>query len=140
MSIKLDMNAIKYIAIFESVTGAKVKDCVAEPNQIVFVVNPGQMGLAIGKSGINVKEVQQALGKPIKLFEYSENPEEFIKKLFAPAEIKKVDITEKDAKKTAQVFLDSHEKGKAIGKKGENIQRVKILLDRHHNIKEVTIR
>lgn len=140
MSIKLDNNAIKYIAVFESVTGAKVKDCVIEPNQIVFVVNPGQMGLAIGKSGINVKEVQQALGKPIKLFEYSENPEEFIKKLFAPAEIKKVDITEKDARKIAHVFIETHEKGKAIGKKGENIQRVKVLLERHHDIKEVTIR
>ena len=140
MSVKLDTNAIKYIAVFEGMTNAKIKDCMIEDTQIVFVVMEGQMGLAIGKNGLNVKEVQQAIGKPVKLFEYATNPEEFIKKLFEPIELKKVEIVQKDSDKVVRVFLDTHAKGKAIGKKGENIQRIKTLLERHHGIKDVIIR
>ena len=140
MSIKLDTNAIKCIAVFEGITGAKVKDCIVEDNQIIFVVIAGQMGLAIGKNGMNVKEVQQALGKNVKLFEYSVNPEDFIKKIFSPIEIKKIEISNKGNEQVAHVFLDQHAKGKAIGKKGENIQRVKTLVDRHYGIKDVMIR
>lgn len=140
MSVKLDTNAIKYIAVFEGMTNAKIKDCMIEDTQIVFVVMEGQMGLAIGKNGLNVKEVQQAIGKPVKLFEYSTKPEDFIKKLFEPIELKKVEIVQKDSDKVVRVFLDTHAKGKAIGKKGENIQRIKTLLERHHGIKDVIIR
>ena len=57
MSIKFTANEIRYIALFENMTGAMVKDCIIddENGKVTFVVKNGDMGLAIGKKGQNVK-------------------------------------------------------------------------------------
>ena len=51
MSIKFSANEIRYIALFENMTGAMVKDCIIddEHGKVTFVVKNGDMGLAIGK-------------------------------------------------------------------------------------------
>ena len=53
MSIKFSANEIRYIALFENMTGAMVKDCIIddEHGKVTFVVKNGDMGLAIGKGG-----------------------------------------------------------------------------------------
>ena len=58
MSIKLSANEIRYIALFESMTGAMVKDCIIddEHGKVTFVVKNGDMGLAIGKGGSSVSK------------------------------------------------------------------------------------
>ena len=57
MSIKFSANEIRYIALFENMTGAMVKDCIIddEHGKVTFVVKNGDMGLAIGKKGVNIK-------------------------------------------------------------------------------------
>ena len=57
MSIKFNAHEIRFIALFESMTGAMVKDCILDDEnaKVTFVVKNGDMGLAIGKGGINVK-------------------------------------------------------------------------------------
>ena len=49
MSIKFSANEIRYIALFENMTGAMVKDCIIddEHGKVTFVVKNGDMGLAI---------------------------------------------------------------------------------------------
>ena len=56
MSIKFTANEIRYIALFENMTGAMVKDCIIddEHGKVTFVVKNGDMGLAIGKGGSTV--------------------------------------------------------------------------------------
>ena len=59
MSIKFTANEIRYIALFENMTGAMVKDCIIddEHGKVTFVVKNGDMGLAIGKGGSTVSKV-----------------------------------------------------------------------------------
>ena len=140
MTVKLDTNSIRYIALFERMTDAKVKDCLIEDDKIIILVRTGDMGLAIGKGGMTIKEIQRAIGKPVRVYEYSENPKEFIKNLFGPIAIKKINIVTKNTDKIANVILDTKQKGKAIGRRGENIERIKVLLQRHHGIKDVVIK
>lgn len=73
MGIKISTDEIKYIGLFESMTGATVKDCIFEDNKnkIVYVVKEGDMGLAIGKNGTNAQKVKETLNKPIDIIEYS---------------------------------------------------------------------
>ncbi|MCH7877156.1 MAG: KH domain-containing protein, partial [Thaumarchaeota archaeon] len=52
-AIKLTTDQMRMISLFQNVTGATARDCIEDEKQdrIIFVVNSGKMGLAIGKGG-----------------------------------------------------------------------------------------
>jgi N utilization substance protein A len=140
--VKLSTDGIRYIALFESLTGARARDCFedTENNRLVFVVKSGDMGLAIGKGGDRINRVKKAVGRHVEVIEHSEDPVEFVKNAFHPVSIKNVNITVKDDKRIAYVEVLTKEKGLAIGRDGKNIEKVKKLSSRHHNIDDVIIK
>ena len=79
--IKLTAELIRYISVFERLTGATVKDCFLEgkSTKLVFIVNEGVLGLAIGKKGANIKRVKMVLEKELDVIEYSKDPLQFIR-------------------------------------------------------------
>ena len=141
MSIKLSADEMRYITLFESMTGARVRDCLVREgeNKLVFVVGQGDVGLAIGKGGSRIQRVRQMMGKGIEVIEYSDDPIEFIKNAFAPAKVKEVTIVEREGKKVALVGIEASDKGLAVGRRGQNINRVKALALRHHGIHDVSL-
>lgn len=142
MGIKISTDEIKYIGLFESMTGATVKDCIFEDNKnkIVYVVKEGDMGLAIGKNGTNAQRVKETLNKPIDILEYSDDPVKFIKNIIWPVKVKSIHVSErKDGKKIAVLDINKKDKGLVIGKEGKNIDRIKNLLKRHHNLDDIMI-
>lgn len=141
MEFKLSANDIGYIALFEKITGAVTKDCIADNdgNKILFVVKKGDMGLAIGKKGSNIQQVRQALGKRIEVVEYSEDPAEFIKNIFHPFRVNDVRITNLGDKKVAKVAIDDRDKITLLGRRGKNLAKAKVLSKRHHNISDLII-
>ena len=62
-SIKLSTDQMRLISLFQNVTKATARDCLDDEKQdrIIFVVNEGMMGLAIGKGGSNIKSLQNIL-------------------------------------------------------------------------------
>lgn len=141
MNVKITSEGIRYIALFESLTGATVRDCIVddENDRVIFVVKKGDMGIAIGKNGSNINRVKKSIGKHIEIVEYSDDAYEFIANTFQPAMIKKVDIVSKESKRLAYVSVVSKDKGLAIGRDGRNIQKAKILAQRHHSLDDVII-
>ncbi len=139
--VKLSTEGIRYIALFESLTGARAKDCFedSENNRLIFVVKSGDMGLAIGKGGEHINRVKKTIGKHIEIIEHSDDPVEFVKNAFHPVSIKNVNLVVKDDKRIAYVEVLTKEKGLAIGREGKNIEKVKKLSTRHHNINDVII-
>lgn len=139
--VRLSTEGIRYIALFESLTGARAKDCFedTENNRLIFVVKSGDMGLAIGKGGDRVNRVKKTIGKNVEIIEHSEDPVEFVKNAFHPVSIKNVNIVVKDSKRIAYVEVNTKEKGLAIGREGKNIEKVKNLSLRHHSIDDVII-
>jgi len=139
----LDTEGIRYIGIFESLTGAGVKDCVVnnDTNKVILVVKKGDMGLAIGKGGSNITKVKNMVKKDIEVVEHSTDAKEFIENLFRPAEIKSVELlTNDDGKSCAYVAVLTKQKGIAIGKNGERIKKVKLLVKRNLGIDDVVIK
>lgn len=143
MSIKFSANEIRYIALFESMTGAMVKDCIIddENGKVTFVVKNGDMGLAIGKRGSTVSKVQRAVDKGVEVVELSDDPIQFIKNLLSPAELKSVKISKKrSGEKIAIVEADNTNKRIAIGKNGINIERAKLLANRQLDINNIILK
>ena len=142
MSIKFGANEIRFIALFENMTGAMVKDCIIDDdnNKITFVVKQGDMGLAIGKRGSTVSKVQRAVDRGVEVIEFNEDPAQFIKNILSPAELQSVKISTRKSGEIATVATDNTNKRIAIGKNGINIERAKVLANRLHNIDNIILK
>lgn len=139
--VKLSTDEIQYMALLEKMTGAVSKDCIVdnEENKIIFVVNKGNIGLAIGRKGTKIQRVKQNLGKKVEVVEYSADPAEFVKNLFHPFRVVGVSIQEKDGNKVARVEIDARDRDRAVGRKGKNLQKAKTLSLRHHGLDIVLV-
>jgi len=140
--IKLTSVEMRYIALFQSITGATVKDCIVDDdlNRIIFVVKEGSIGMAIGKKGKNIHLLEKMTGKKHEVIEHSENPAQFIKNALKPAKVDEVRITERmDGKTIAVISVNPRDKGVAIGKNGRNAERIRFLAKRYFQIQNVSI-
>ena len=140
--IKITADEMRYIALFENISGASVKDCIIdeEGGRAIFIVNPGQVGVAIGKGGRNIHTLERMTGKKHEIIEFSEDPVQFIKNALKPAQVREVRITEKaDGKKMAVLSINPKDKGIAIGKNGKNAERLRFLAKRYFDIQNVSI-
>jgi len=141
MEVKLTTDGIRYIALFERLTGAVARDCIVDEDndRIIFVVKNGDMGLAIGKNGNNINRVKKSIGKHIEIVEHSDDLNEFVANALQPVAVKKVQIVSKDCKRMVYVEVMSKDKGLAIGKNGRNILKAKVLVQRHYGLEDVII-
>jgi N utilization substance protein A len=141
VEVRLTEDCMRLISQFESQTGAGSRDCVVDErnNRLIFVVNPGDMGLAIGKKGASIKKASEAMGKKIEVVEYNSNPEQFIKNCFLPAQVTSLTFDGELGSQTVQVEVKDEDRGIAIGKDGKNIFKAKKLAQRQHDILDVQI-
>lgn len=140
--IRFTSREMRYIALFESITGATVKDCIIddELNRIIFIIKEGDVGIAIGKGGKNIHMLERMTGKKHEIIEHSEKPAQFIKNALKPARVNEIRISERtDGKTIAVVSVDPKDKGVAIGKNGRNAERIRFLAKRYFQIQNVSI-
>ncbi len=140
--IRLTTKEMRYIALFESITSATVRDCIVddEQNRIIFVVKEGDIGVAIGKGGKNIHMLERMTGKKHEIIEHSSSPQQFIKNALKPAHVNEIRITERpDGKSIAVVSVSPRDKGVAIGKNGRNAERIRLLAKRYFQIQSVSI-
>ncbi len=134
MAIKLTTDHIRIVGIFERLTGVHVKDCLMDEECVYFLIEPGKMGIAIGKNGNTIKTVSRALGKSVKIFEYADSPEQMIKNLIP--NIKSMEFNSN----TVIVSIPASEKSTVIGRNGRNIKMIREFMKRHFKIDNVRLR
>lgn len=140
--IKFTSDEMRYIALFESITGASVRDCIVDEDQgrIIFIVKEGNVGMAIGKRGKNIRLLERMTSKKHEVIEFSEDPKRFIRNALKPAQVLEVRLTMKtDGKQIAVVNVTPRDKGVAIGKNGRNADRIRFLAKRYFKIENVSI-
>ncbi|MEM1570371.1 MAG: NusA-like transcription termination signal-binding factor [Candidatus Bathyarchaeia archaeon] len=141
-SIRLTAEEMGLINVVESLTGAKCRDCLIDSSngKVTFIVEEGDLRLALGKKGSNVRLLRRLLKRDVEFIEYSSIPEVFIAKSLTPARIREVRITEKpNGEKLAVITVEPKDKGLAIGKNGRVIERTRKLARRYFNISHVIV-
>ena len=139
---KLSTDQIRLISLFQNVTKTTARDCLDDENQnkIVFVVNEGKMGLAIGKGGSNIKTLQNILKRHVELIEYFDDPTKFLKNILNPKLVNEVKVdTKQDGSLQAIVIVDQGKKGLVVGREGRNAERARLFAKRYFNISNVLI-
>jgi transcription termination/antitermination protein NusA len=139
VDIKLDAETLRTFAMFESMTGAELKDVIDEEDRIIFVVVEGQVGRAIGKGAINLKRLRESMQKEVVLLGYAAEREQFLKNVFHRHKVESVEWEDRNGDIIAHVKIPQEEKGKAIGKGGRNIQLARMLMKRHHQVADVSL-
>lgn len=90
----------------------------------VFTDIPGvdAAGTLIGGHGVRVKAVNAEIGENERLdiVEWSEDPQEYIRRAMSPAKVEKVEINEEQ--KSARVWVDEEQVRVAIGRGGANVR------------------
>ena len=141
-SIKLTTDEMRLMSLFQSVTKVTARDCLDDQryDRIIFVVNEGKMGLAIGKNGSNIKSLHNILKRNVELVEYFNDPSKFLKYVFNSKFINEIKLTEKaDGSSQAIVLVDASKKGLVVGREGRNAERARLFAKRYFGISNVLI-
>jgi len=140
--IKFTNREMRFIALFESITGATVRDCIVDEDfdRIIFVIKEGDVGMAIGRHGKNISTLERMTGRKHEVIEFSDDPAQFIKNALKPARLREIRITERpDGRTIAVVSVEPRDKGIAIGKNGKNAERIRMLAKRYFQINNISI-
>lgn len=133
--IKYDSDLMKLMMFFESMTGAKVKDCISN-EKLIFIIEENEMGKAIGKNGANVKRIENALKKKIKLVEFSNDALQFVKNIIYPIEVLDINFEE------GIIIIhgkDANAKAMLIGREHQNINNLTGIVGRYFDVKGIRV-
>lgn len=142
VKIKLTAEELGLMSLMQQVSGATVRDCVIDERmgRVIFVVNKGEMGLAIGRNGAAIKNVERLVGRPVEVVEWSDDPVEFIRNALDNRYILDVRLGERiDGAKIATVVVDHKHKGAVLGRQGRNAERARLLAKRYFDIANIHI-
>ncbi len=141
-TIKLTTDQMRLMLLFQRVTGATARDCIEDEKQdrVIFAVDAGKMGLAIGKGGSNIKSLQNMVKKNVELVEYGDDPAKFLRSVLNPQLVSEVKISERaDGTRQAIVVVDPGKKGLVVGRDGRNAEKARMLARRYFDITSVMI-
>ena len=132
----LDSNSLELMKVFEQRTGAKVADVVDSESSVVFIVEEGQIGKAIGKQGSTLAKLREAFSpKNVEVIEDASDVRTMIDKTLRGAIIRNVEQNDNHI----VISVDSTTRGIAIGKGGSNIKKLKVALKRKFGIEDTKI-
>lgn len=135
--IRYDNTLMKLMSFFETATKARLKDCFVDQNGLlVFVVEPAQYGLAVGRAGSNVKRIEAAIKRKIKIVEFSDDVASFARALIQPIKAKDIAVADRIITVTPE---SSESRGYLIGRAGRNLRNMEAIIRRYFSIKEVRV-
>ncbi len=134
MNIKLDSDTLSAMRVFSEITNVTPRDCMVNDDKLIFVVNQGQAGLAIGKNGVKMKVLHDMLKKDIMVIEYADDPIKLLENIIRPNKLLSGYLTngQGDDKK-----INVDIEGKVSSYK---IKLIKLLMQRYFNILSINIK
>lgn len=139
MAVTLSNNEIQAMNLLETRTGARAEDVIFDGESVVYMIQKGDLGKAIGRAGANIEGLKRALSKHVELVEASESIEGLLANVFHPVTVSNVKVEERGGRKIALVKVDPKNKGLAIGRGGEKIKVARLLAKRRFGCDDVRI-
>jgi transcription termination/antitermination protein NusA len=141
-NIKLSSDQLGLISIFQNMSGATVRDCIVDDKggRLIFIISKGQMGLAIGKKGATIENIERVVKKPVEVVEWSDDPAEMISNALDPRFVSEVRISDRlDGTKGASVVVDPRKKGAILGRGGRNAEKARLIAKKYFDIGNLQI-
>ena len=136
LKITFDTEILKFMALFENLTRSKLKDCFFDREKLVFLVDPGEMGKALGKNKTHVIRLEKMLKRKVKIVEFSPERMQFITNYLAPLKI--LNIKEEGDLVTV-TGADTKTKGLIIGIKAQNLRNLEKIVGKYFTIQEIKV-
>ena len=133
--LKLSNEEMQAMALFSRVSGVAPNDVVFLDESVVFLVPPESVGRAVGRGGANVRHLSEKFGKRVNVYAVSEDAEKFVEGLIAPVELTGFEVNDG----VAVMCVPPNDKGRAIGRGGEKINRARALVKRRFGFKDLKI-
>ena len=135
--IKFNIDTIKFMSIFTKITHTGLKDCIEANNKLIYIVEQNLAGKAIGKKGINVKNIERVLNKKIKIVEFNAEPSQFIINLIYPNKVKDIQVDEGVYTITPS---DAQSRSMIIGRSAVNLREYENIVRRYFDVKEIKVK
>ncbi len=131
------MESLQRMAYFEKLTRSRLKDFIETETKMFFIVDKGFLRKALGPEMKNVRKLEEAFKKKIKIIEYSDDVLRFTMNVLAP--LKVVDIKEDDG-----IIIitgpDQKTKGLMIGARAANLRMFESIVQKYFSeIKELKV-
>lgn len=139
VEITLDTETLAFIRLFEEATDARVRDCLAAEDKMVFLVEPADLPKAVGPSGVRIERLKSLLKKELMVVAFSEDPATLTMNIFFAYHPVSVEFTMKGNGRHVTVHVDPAWKARAIGKQGKNLKIARAILLRHSDIVSVSV-
>lgn len=137
MRIKYDHTLMKYISFFETLTRVAPKDAFEDSfGLLYFVVPEGYVNKAIGKKGANAKKVSTKLNRRVRIVEYKQDRETFIKRLIFPLEVE----ASSDGDTVHLECEDNLTRSKIIGRNGANLRNYEDIVKRYFPLNSIKVK
>jgi len=140
--IRLTAEEFRYIALLHEITNVFVRDCIVDEgnNRIIYLVDPKEIGKAIGPRGTYIQKLRRLLNRDIEIIGYSDDLEEQVRYALAPAKVREIRVVNRPGgRKIVYATVEPSDKGIAIGKNGKNVARARLVLKRYHGIDNIII-
>ena len=134
--MKLTLESINNINLFENLTGAKVKDCFSEEGVLIFLVEEGNIKRALGKNNENINRVSKILKKEVRIVGFSNDVCKFVSNLIYP---NKADNVGLDGKVVIITAEDVGVNGRIFGISRENLKKINAIVRNYFDIEEVKV-
>ena len=95
----IDMQTMRYINLLDRASQVKTRKCFVYNGTIIFAVPGNMVSQAIGPDAINIRRLQEKIGKRIRIVREAASPydaERFVQDIVMPAKFKSIEIKENE--------------------------------------------
>ena len=135
--MKYDAETIGLVNLFEKMAKVNVKECFYFKDKLTFMVNKGMMNKALGKNKATLLRLEKTFNKPLRIIEFNDELEQFIKNLIAPLTVVKYEEEDDVVTLTGR---DTKTKGLMIGSKAKNLRETETIVRKYFpELKEIKV-